>query len=78
VEPKDFVLRSQEILIEKCPKCFNQTLKISSIQKYLDALIDLAENLHINIELISSETEEGEILKNAFGGVAAFLKTSFY
>ncbi len=78
VEPKDFVLRSQEILAEKCPKCLNQTLKISSTQKYLDFLIELAESLHINIELISSETEEGEILKNAFGGVAAFLKTAFY
>ncbi len=78
IEPKDFVLRSQEILAEKCPKCLNQTLKISYTQKYLDFLIEMAENLHVNIELISSETEEGEILKNAFGGVAAFLKTSFY
>lgn len=78
IEPKDFVLRSQEILAEKCPKCLNQTLKISSTQKYLDFLIETAENLHVNIELISSETEEGEILKNAFGGIGAFLKTSFY
>jgi peptide chain release factor subunit 1 len=34
----------------------------------------LAEYSNAEVEIISSETEEGQMLKNAFGGVAAMLR----
>ncbi|HDI74428.1 MAG TPA: peptide chain release factor 1, partial [Thermoprotei archaeon] len=53
-----------------CPKC-KSPLTIVFKGKTIDDLIDIAEKTGTRVEIISVDTEEGEILKNSFGGVAA-------
>jgi peptide chain release factor subunit 1 len=40
----------------------------------VDDFAELAELSNTEVEIISSETEEGQMLKNAFGGIAAILR----
>jgi peptide subunit release factor 1 (eRF1) len=40
----------------------------------VDDLAELAELSNTEVEIISGETEEGQMLKNAFGGIAAILR----
>ena len=40
----------------------------------VDDLAELAELANTDVEVISGETEEGQMLKNAFGGIAAILR----
>ncbi|RLE80853.1 MAG: peptide chain release factor 1 [Thermoprotei archaeon] len=56
-----------------CPKC-KSPLTIVFKGKTIDDLIDIAEKTGTRVEIISVDTEEGEILKNSFGGVAAILR----
>jgi peptide chain release factor subunit 1 len=40
----------------------------------IDDLAQLAEYSNTDVEVISTETEEGQMLRNAFGGIAAILR----
>jgi len=40
----------------------------------IDDVGELAALSNTEVEVISTETEEGQMLKNAFGGVAAMLR----
>ncbi len=62
-----------KILSMKCPKCASPMTATGKIE-LIDELIELAEKMGTKVELISTETEEGEELKKAFGGVAAILR----
>ena len=59
---------------ESCPKCnsntFNMTDKISMIEE----LGSIANTMGTEIDIISSETEEGEMLHSTFGGIVAILR----
>ena len=59
---------------ESCPKCnsntFNATDKISMIEE----LGGIANTMGTEIDIISSETEEGEMLHSTFGGIVAILR----
>jgi len=73
--PQSEVLeRTTQISSEKCPTCGNQTLQVTETKPLLDVLIDEAEKRGVNVELISAGTEEGEMLRKAFGGIAAILR----
>jgi peptide chain release factor subunit 1 len=56
---------------KSCPKCQAPSLGIADKQDVID---DLAEQANTDVEIISTETEEGQMLKNAFGGIAAILR----
>ena len=43
-------------------------------QDIIDDLAELAEQGNTDVEIISTETEEGQMLRNAFGGIAAILR----
>lgn len=58
----------------KCPSCGNQALRIKEWKSLVDEFIELAEQYKVNVELISTETEEGEMLLKGFGGIAAILR----
>ncbi|MEM0084963.1 MAG: peptide chain release factor aRF-1 [Candidatus Methanomethylicia archaeon] len=62
-----------KILSEPCPKCNGQMI-INDKKIILDEIIEKAEANGVKIELISTETEEGEQLRKSFGGVAAILR----
>ena len=57
-----------------CPKCQAPSLAITDKQDIIDDLAQLAEQANSDVEIISAETEEGQMLKNAFGGIAAILR----
>ena len=65
----------EETLVGKpCPKCQAPSLAIVEKQDIVDDLAQIAEANNTDVEMISSETEEGQMLKNAFGGTAAILR----
>jgi len=57
-----------------CPKCQAPSLTVADKQDVIDDLAQLAEQANSDVEIISTETEEGQMLKNAFGGIAAILR----
>ena len=57
-----------------CPKCQAPSLVITDKQDIVDDLGQIAEYSSTDVEVISAETEEGQMLKNSFGGVAALLR----
>lgn len=59
---------------KQCPKCGNLTLQILEKKHFIDLFSDLAEKVGAKVEMVSSSHEEGEMLLNSFGGVAAILK----
>jgi len=61
-------------LAEKCPVCQNQSLQLKETTLLIDKLITETSQLGVKVELLSSEHEEGEMFKKAFGGIAGFLR----
>ena len=59
---------------KQCTNCSAQSLSITNTQDLIDTLADLAESSNTDVEVISSETEEGQMLKKSFGGIAAMLR----
>jgi peptide chain release factor subunit 1 len=57
-----------------CPKCSAPALSIAETQELIENFAQLAEYTNTDVEVISGETEEGQMLKNSFGGIAAILR----
>ena len=57
-----------------CAACKAPSMTIVDKKDVVDDLAELAELSNTEVEIISSETEEGQMLKNAFGGIAAILR----
>ena len=57
-----------------CAKCKAPIFTIVDKKDVIDDLAELAELSNTDVEVISTETEEGQMLKNAFGGIAAMLR----
>ena len=64
----------QSLAGKPCPKCQAPSLAMAEKQDIIDDLAQLAEYTNTDVEIISGETEEGQMLKNAFGGIAAILR----
>ncbi|PVX24399.1 MAG: peptide chain release factor 1 [Candidatus Bathyarchaeum sp.] len=57
-----------------CPKCSVPTLSVTDNQELIDELAETAEMAGTDVEVLSGDTEEGQMLKKSFGGVAAILR----
>jgi len=57
----------------KCPECEGQ-MEVESEMDMVDEYHKLAESVGTKVELISTESSEGEMLLKAFGGVAGILR----
>jgi peptide chain release factor subunit 1 len=64
----------QSLIGKPCPKCKSPALYLAETKDLLEELADMAEKANVNVEVISAETEEGQMLKNSFGGIAAILR----
>jgi peptide chain release factor subunit 1 len=64
----------QSLVGKPCSKCQAPSLAVLEKVDVVDDLAQLAEYSNAEVEMISGETEEGQMLKNAFGGVAAILR----
>ncbi len=56
-----------------CDKCGSQTI-MTSEKDLVDELFEKADQMDTQVELISSESEEGKMLMTAFSGLAAILR----
>ncbi|NYB51204.1 MAG: peptide chain release factor 1 [Methanobacteriaceae archaeon] len=56
-----------------CDKC-GDTMKASSSKDIIEEFVDMAEEVGSEVEIISTETEEGMQLLRAFGGIGAILR----
>ena len=57
-----------------CSQCQNGTYEIIDKTDLFETLVKIAEKAEAKIEIISTDTEEGEMLSKAFGGIAAILR----
>jgi peptide chain release factor subunit 1 len=57
-----------------CPKCRSLAFALDTAEDIVEELAELAEQADSDVEIVSTDTEEGEMLKNAFGGIAAILR----
>ncbi|MGA9388515.1 MAG: peptide chain release factor aRF-1, partial [Candidatus Bathyarchaeia archaeon] len=64
----------QDLSGKPCPKCKAPALGVAETQDLIDNLAELAEYTNAEVEIISGETEEGQMLKNSFGGITAILR----
>ena len=59
---------------KQCPQCHAPSLAVVDTTDIIDDLAQIAELAGTEVEVISTATEEGQMLKNAFGGIAAMLR----
>jgi len=64
----------QDLIASPCKKCNSVSLYIENTKDLVDELIEIAEKQNANIAIISTETDEGVMLKDSFGGIAAILR----
>ncbi len=57
-----------------CPKCGVPTFQLVEKNDIIEELAEIAEKAGSDIEIISIETEEGQMLNESFGGIAAILR----
>ena len=59
---------------QPCPKCKSPSLVADEVEDIVEELAELADQANADVEIVSMDTEEGQMLKNAFGGIAAILR----
>ena len=64
----------QSLSGQPCPKCTAPALCITEVKDLIENLAERAEQVDANVEILSTETEEGQMLKKSFGGIAATLR----
>ncbi len=62
------------VLDGPCPNCRQRSLTESTNEDYVESLFRRAAESGAEARLISTESEEGEMLQKAFGGIAALLR----
>src|SRR3990172_1708824 len=70
----NFVKFEQDLLSTACKKCNATALYVEESKDLVDELLDFAEKQNANVAVISTETDEGVMLKDSFGGIAAILR----
>ncbi|MFX1488004.1 MAG: peptide chain release factor aRF-1 [Promethearchaeota archaeon] len=63
-----------EIQEESCPKCSSNSFDVVEIKTGIEEIGEIAEASGTKVEILSTETEEGEMLNSTFGGLAAILR----
>ncbi|TFG01432.1 MAG: peptide chain release factor 1 [Promethearchaeota archaeon] len=59
---------------ESCPKCNSNNFNIIEKNSIIEELGEIAQTTGTDVEILSPETEEGEMLYSTFGGVVAILR----
>src|SRR5881628_2517106 len=63
-----------ELATRACKNCGKTTLEVIEDKDIIDSFLDYAEKAATKVEVISEETEEGRMLRDSFGKVAAILR----
>ena len=59
---------------ESCPKCSSNSFNVVEGIPIITELGEIAQTAGTEIDILSTETEEGEMLYSTFGGIAAILR----
>ncbi len=60
--------------LPSCPECGSEDTEIAEETDIVAELTEVADQRGTTVELITEQTEQGQMLVNAFGGVAAILR----
>ncbi|MFX0072616.1 MAG: peptide chain release factor aRF-1 [Candidatus Hermodarchaeota archaeon] len=71
---KELIQFENQIQDESCPKCNSNTFSIIKKSSMIEELGEIAEATGSDVEILSTETEEGETLYSTFGGIVAILR----
>lgn len=63
-----------ELKTGPCPSCGKETLDVSATQDVVEELGQMTEDAGGTVEIVGSDSEEGETLIRAFGGIAGILR----
>jgi len=74
VKEYDLAKFKGKIQDESCPKCRSNTFNVVEELSIIEELGEIAESTGTEIDILSTETEEGEMLFSTFGGIAAILR----
>jgi peptide chain release factor subunit 1 len=74
VKGKDLADFDKGLVGKLCNSCKVPSIVCVDKKDLVDDLADLSQLTNTEVEVISTETEEGQMLKNAFGGIAAMLR----
>lgn len=64
----------QDLGGQTCPKCKSPSLIADQVTDVVEELAEKAANANAETEIITTDTEGGQMLLNAFGGIAAILR----
>ena len=70
----DYEIKLKE---SKCPKCGEERLEIVERIDLVEQLDEMAKQTGARVEIISTDHDEGKMLLDAFGGIAAILRYDF-
>src|SRR5208283_4957554 len=70
----NFVKFEQDLMSSTFKKCNSAALAVDDFKDLVDELIEIADKQNAKIAIISTETDEGIMLKDSFGGIAAILR----
>ena len=74
VKENELMKIESKIQEESCPKCSSNTFNTVGMKSIIEELGEVAETTGTEVEIISSETEYGEMLSSTFGGIVAILR----
>jgi peptide chain release factor subunit 1 len=68
----------QELATMKCLKCGEGMYEVAEREDLIEVLVKMAQAADAKFEVVSTQTEEGEMLYRSFGGIAAITKYRAY
>ncbi|MFX0035875.1 MAG: peptide chain release factor aRF-1 [Candidatus Hermodarchaeota archaeon] len=74
IKEKELEKVKGEIQEEICPKCSSNSFNIIESKSIIEELGEIGEATGTQVDILSTETEEGEMLYSTFGGIAAILR----
>ena len=78
VKSRDYNEFVKNLSDRKCPQCSNSKLYIENESDLITELNEKAENTGATLEVISTDHEDGAMLYNVFGGIAATLRYKLF
>ncbi|NHJ85482.1 MAG: peptide chain release factor 1 [Asgard group archaeon] len=76
VKAREFIEFEEDVLKRICPQCGNARLVVDETEDFVEEIGRKAAETGADIEVISTDTEEGMILYKSFGGLVALLRYS--
>ncbi|MFW9970893.1 MAG: peptide chain release factor aRF-1 [Candidatus Odinarchaeota archaeon] len=64
----------EKIQDEICPNCSSNSFNVAATISTIEELGEIAEAIGAEVNILSTDTEEGEMLYSTFGGIAAILR----